>query len=129
MILIELEIGCTLRNITRPSPVKYINSYTATQVCSIHKITFINKWIWEKLTAREKQQLGSSWVDLCPKLTAFNTTLQLTRFFYKIAPRIKRAETQQHRISLSNKTSPGLVADKLQLVKEKLLENSKNTSK
>ncbi|CAF1568707.1 unnamed protein product [Adineta steineri] len=71
MILIELEIGCSLPNKSRPTPVKYINSYTSTQICSMNKIMYTNRWIWLKFTEKEKEELD---------------------FFYKIAPRIRRVE-------------------------------------
>ncbi|CAF1306074.1 unnamed protein product [Adineta steineri] len=92
MILIELEIGCSLPNKSRPTPVKYINSYTSTQICSMNKIMYTNRWIWLKFTEKEKEELGSSSAHICPKLTSVNSTLRLTRFFYKIAPRIRRVE-------------------------------------
>ncbi|CAF1389648.1 unnamed protein product [Adineta steineri] len=92
MILIELEIGCSLPNKSRPTPVKYINSYTSTQICSMNKIMYTNRWIWNKFTEKEKEELGASSAHICPKLTSVNSTLRLTRFFYKIAPRIRRAE-------------------------------------
>ncbi|CAF0889316.1 unnamed protein product [Adineta ricciae] len=92
MISIALEIACTLPNTTRPAPVKYTPVYTPSQICSMHKIVYTNKWIWEQLTKKQKAQIGSSWVQLCPKLTSGNSTLRLTRFFYKIAPRIRHIQ-------------------------------------
>ena len=92
MISIALEIACTLPNTTRPAPVKYTAIYTPEQICSMHKIVYTNKWIWEQLTKKQKAQIGSSWVELCPKLTSANSTLRLTRFLYKISPRIRHIQ-------------------------------------
>ncbi|UJR20476.1 hypothetical protein I4U23_023605 [Adineta vaga] len=117
IILIELEIGCTLPNKTRPTPVKYTHSYTSEQICSMHKIVYTNKWIWEKLTKKERIQIGSSWTQLCPQLTSTNSTLRLTRFFYKMAPRIRHAENLNTAPSVNN-TSDHSIVDTIHISRE-----------
>jgi hypothetical protein len=97
MLLIELEIGCILPNISRPSPTKYTTSYTSRQICSLNKIQLTNSWIWEKLTSNEKNQIGLTSHNLCSKITSFKGTSRLVRFFYKTAPRIRRADTNNKR--------------------------------
>ena len=92
MVLIEFEIGCSLPNKSRPYPIKYTTSSTATQICSMNKISHTNIWIWKKLTSDERQQMGSITSQLCPKLTESTDTLRLTRLFYALAPRIRRAD-------------------------------------
>jgi hypothetical protein len=123
MILIELEIGCLLLNNSRPSPVKYAIPYTSAQICSMNKIALTNNWIWQKLTSDEKEEIGSTSFHLCPFLTSSNNTLRLTRFFYKIAPHIRRADLYNNTY-LTNKDSPNSIFDKI-----KLVDKINNTSK
>jgi hypothetical protein len=121
MILIELEIGCLLPNNSRPSPIKYSIRYTSTEICSINRISLTNMWIWQKLTTDEKEEIGPTSIYLCPVLTSSNSTLLLARFFYKIAPRIRRADS-----FIENKDS---VFDKIQFVGEVIPEKINKTSK
>jgi len=119
MILIELEIGCLLPNKSRPLPIKYSIRYTSTEICSLNTISMTNTWIWQKLTSDEKAEIGPTSMYLCPILTSSNNTIQLARFFYKIAPRIRRADS-----FLENKNP---VVDKIQSVVADSSEKINNT--
>ena len=105
MIFLELEIGCLLTNHSRPLPMKYSLFYTSKQICSLTKISLTDNWIWEKLSSNEKQQVGSSSINLCSHITSANETLRLARFFYKIAPRIRRFDLNNSTLE-ANKTRP-----------------------
>jgi hypothetical protein len=122
MILIEFEISCLLSNKSRPFPVKYTTAYTSAQVCSMNKIAYANSWIWKRLTSDERGEIGSTPMQLCPRLAALNDTLRLIRFFYKIAPRIRIADTLNTTPS-SNKSPAELSVDKVPS-----LEETKNAS-
>jgi len=123
MIYLELELACLLPNNFRPSPTKYTFDYRSKQICSINKIALTNEWIWGKLSSNEKKQIGSTSVNLCSKITSTNETLRLVKFFYKIAPRIRRFDTMNrtsHSVIINpiNETS----AEKINLENKKLPE-------
>jgi hypothetical protein len=111
MIFIEIEIACLVPNASRPSPMKYTSDHRSKHICSLNKISLTNDWIWGKLSSNEKQQIGSTPTDLCSKITSNNETLRLVKFFYKIAPRIRRFDTLNktdsvvHQIPSTNETS------------------------
>ncbi|CAF3498425.1 unnamed protein product [Rotaria sp. Silwood1] len=127
MILIELEIGCSSLNKTQPLPIKYITSYTPDKICSINKILYINRWIWDKLKTNEKNQIGTTSIKLCSTITSFNETLRLANFFYKTASRIREIDTYNIG-SLSHQTLTNSSANKVRLVKKKLFKKTNNTS-
>ncbi|CAF4612373.1 unnamed protein product [Rotaria sp. Silwood1] len=127
MILIELEIGCSSLNKTQPLPIKYITSYTPDKICSINKILYINRWIWDKLKTNEKNQIGTTSIKLCSTITSFNETLRLANFFYKTASRIREIDTYNIQ-SLSHQTLTNSSANKVRLVKKKSFKKTNNTS-
>ena len=105
MLLVELDIGCSLPKKSRPTPTLYQLSSTPIQICSKKKIAYTSGWIWKKLSDRQRSQLGVSSVQLCSVLTSTNKTLRLVAFFYKIAPRIRQADTLAQ-MAAPNKLSP-----------------------
>ena len=92
IVFIELQLACLLPNSSRPTPVKYTLAYTANKICTMNKINLTNVWIWEKLSGVEQQELLPTSDQLCPTITAKEEILFLAKFFYKIAPRIRRAD-------------------------------------
>lgn len=128
MILIELEIGCELSNNSRPYPVKYSTLLTSSEICSMNKIDLINNWIWQKLTADEKEEIGPTPVHLCRILTSSNSTTRLARFFYKIAPRIRRTDLRNSG-QLEKKDLGNSVFNKIQVVGDISLKRTNQTSK
>lgn len=92
IVFIELQMACLLPNSSRPTPVKYTLAYTASKICAMNKINLTNVWIWEKLSSAEQQELLPTSDQLCPTVTAKEENLFLAKFFYKIAPRIRRVD-------------------------------------
>lgn len=92
MLTIEFELACLLPNNSRPSPVKYTLPYTAKKICQMNKINLTNNWIWGKLSVEEREKAAITPTQLCPTMTATEEVLLLVKFFYKIAPRIRRAD-------------------------------------
>ena len=87
----ELKASCPLTDAARPTPTKYETKKTAGEICSAKSTPLTTEWIWKKL------KLDNSTVELtkenfCSKLAEPDETRQLVRFFYRIAPHIRRAE-------------------------------------
>lgn len=93
IVFIELQLACHLPNSSLPTPVKYSLAYSAEKICAIHKINLTNIWIWEKLSSAEREEFLPTSDALCSTITAKEEILFLAKFFYKIAPRIRRADT------------------------------------
>ncbi|CAM4963319.1 unnamed protein product [Rotaria socialis] len=123
MIFIELEIGCSLLNQSRSLPIKYITSETPTKLCSMNQIMHINLWIWKKLKLNKEEQMGSALAKLCTNITSSNETIRLARFFYEIAPSIKRIDSYS-RNSISHKILEGSSIDRVNLKKREYAANS-----
>ncbi|CAF4055289.1 unnamed protein product [Rotaria magnacalcarata] len=126
IIFIELEIGCSLLNRSRPLPIKYITSETSTKLCSKNKIIHIDRWIWKKLKLNKKEQMGSDLTKLCTNITSSNETIRLARFFYEIAPSIKRIDSYSSN-SISHKILESSTIDRVNLKKREYAKNSDET--
>ncbi|CAF1351833.1 unnamed protein product [Rotaria sordida] len=121
MILIELEIGCSLLKKIDSLPINYITSHTQTDICSTNNILYINRWIWKKLKSNEKNQIGTTSTQLCFTITSFNETLRLARFFYELAPFIREIDAYNMKSS-SHKTLTDSLGNRVKLVKGKHLK-------
>ena len=113
MLTIEFELACLLPNSSRPSPVKYTLPYTAKKICQMNKINLTNQWIWEKLSVKEQEEFAPTPVQLCPTITATEEVLLLAKFFYKIAPRIRRADIADNSSLKTNSSANQLQKDNL----------------
>lgn len=126
MILIELEIGCSISNQSHLLPIKYKTSLTATKICSMDKLIYINRWIWKKLDLDEREQIGPTSVNLCSIITSLKGTNRLARFFYRIAPYVRRFEIEKNQ-SLSPKSLPFLSNNNVNLTKYSYRKKSNKT--
>jgi hypothetical protein len=115
MLFIKLRFACILPNSSRPSPTKYSIDPQFKPNCSTRKVVLINNWIWTKLSSDEKQQIGSSPNDICPKITANNETLRLVKFFYKLPPRFLRPNTINKTDSITPQSSPTTETSTIQI--------------
>ncbi|CAF2960104.1 unnamed protein product [Rotaria sp. Silwood2] len=95
MISYELEKACALPPDLRPAKPKYATNDSSAQICSMLNLNATNEWIWNRITNNGQKQIGVDSKNLCAKITADTDTLRLARFFYKIAPRVRNADSSQ----------------------------------
>ena len=93
MIYIELTKAFKLPDKQRPSKTTYNVSWTAESICQIKKISLTNKWIWGLLSSEQRNMTGGDAETLCKQVTSSQETLRLARFFYKVAPRVRLADS------------------------------------
>ena len=92
MLLYELRKACKLPADSRPSQAIYTTKDTAEKICKTRNLQLTNQWIWKRITNNGQKQTDVNFNDLCTKVTSDPNTLQLARFFYKIAPRVRQAD-------------------------------------
>ena len=93
MILYELKKACLLTGAAQPSPAKYDQPVPSDEFCKSKKILLTSNWIWKKLGIQEKNEWDLTQENFCSTLAAANETRRLVRFFYKIAPRVRQADS------------------------------------
>ena len=92
MIAYELEKACQLPSNKRPSSALYDIQTDSTEICNKGGVESTDQWIAQKLSNPEKKITIDS-KDLCQRVTTDPKTIQLARFFYKIAPRVRKADS------------------------------------
>lgn len=93
MLAYELEKACGLTSKLQPSPAVYVTPVSSETICANYSKQSTNQWIWNKITKDGRYDIGVNASDLCTTVTKHNDTLRLARFFYKIAPRVRYADT------------------------------------
>lgn len=128
MIAIELEIACLVFNQSRIVPIVYNSQYTSKQICSTKSVILTNNWIWEQLSVEEKSIIGSSSINLCSVVTMNNETFRLSRFFYRLAPRVRRSNLKNSTISPNLATTIPLNVTKVNISAPIISDNQTSTS-
>ncbi|CAM4802511.1 unnamed protein product [Rotaria magnacalcarata] len=95
MLSYELEKACALPAKSRPSKAVYTSKTSAKEICAKKNIQLTNQWIWNKLTNNGQKDIGITAKYLCSSVTSDMATRRLARFFYKIAPLIREADSSQ----------------------------------
>jgi len=90
MIAYELTKACEISPGSRPSKAMYKVETTPTDICAKKNIQLTNEWIWNKITNNGEKKIGVNADQLCTKVTSDTKTLRLARFFYKIAPLVRK---------------------------------------
>lgn len=90
MLAYELKKACKLSSESRPSPAIYTTPETSADICKRKNVLLTNEWILSKITKDGGKKIGVNANDLCDKVTSDKNTIQLARFAYKIAPRLRQ---------------------------------------
>ena len=107
MLYYEVKKACGLSTEARPSKAVYRAKSTATQICQTKNIQLTNQWIWSKITNNGQKQIDGNSNTLCTKVTNDAEALRLSRFFYKIAPRIRQADSKRGKVKKINVITKG----------------------
>lgn len=97
MLSYQLQKACGLSEQRGPSPAKYTTKVSAQQVCLMRNMMATNLWIWKRITNNGNKQIGVTAEELCNRVASQPETLRLARFFYKTAPRVRVADTQNNK--------------------------------
>lgn len=92
MMAYELEKACQLPSTKRPSPALYDIKADSSDICTKGGVESTDQWIAQKLSNQEKKITIDS-KNLCQQVTTDAKTIHLARFFYKIAPRVRKSDS------------------------------------
>jgi len=94
MLAYEITVACKITDGTRPSAAKYDDVATIDEVCERKNIQLTNQWILSKVKNQETT-IDANEQNLCTQITEDKQIVRLARFFYKIAPIVRKYDTAQ----------------------------------
>lgn len=97
MVHYELEKACKLSIASRPTKSRYIIDNLSAEICKANNVPITSDWILNKITQNGKINIGVTAAELCPQVASNKDTLRLTRFFYKIAPRVRKSDVPKQK--------------------------------
>lgn len=92
MLSYELKKACQLPAKDRPTKSFYKNINASEDICKKTYTPMTNQWIWNKITNNGQKDIGVKANALCTTVSTDKKTFRLARFFYKIAPRIRKSD-------------------------------------